>query len=593
MLLICDQLLDEDIQPSPEDFSVCANAQPFTVQAVHLKSPMQEDSSWSVISLQVDRPIPEFTEIEISYSPTHWLLWSLVHEKPLAPFEFLTLVSDQADIDGLSIQFSDLRNEFCDDIHSPEHDESHYEIKAVIKLAIDHCVQITFDKEFNMSNQPRANDFRADCGKKWLNISTAYLTKPSRNSLPELWIVLDELLESGTRLQIDYKAQDRHLKTVDGDAITAFSTSITVLKDKLNSDPVTRSVQDSALPNMPKESASKNNIHENNIQEQNTDEKNCGLDAFDEYMADLVEMSVDSGQSLPESGNSPVESEHEIDTEEQAGDSNSIVDTNSSDTNSGDTNDTDTVLIEQSVLETVGTDDTTEKSEQLDVSSLPTEPNLPFITPQTAPQTAAELQSRQQKRIDRILTILMLMVIAAIAWMVLMLAYFFLQLFGESSSTNEMCRLKLANGAQYEGLCRSGKPHGTGEMQTEKGKRIVGQWQNGNLFGSATITWSNGARYVGGTNNGKQHGTGTLSYGNGDIYEGQFENDLKHGYGTMTWASGAKYKGNYEQGKANGNGTFWNVNGSRFEGTFKNGGFTEQGTCYYSNGKSSKGACTQ
>jgi hypothetical protein len=101
--LILDQLLDSDIQPSPEDFTIRVNGREFAVRAAQLNSPMQAGSSWSVISLLLDYHLPKATDITVCYRPTQWFLSSLTDDKPLAPFEFITQIADMDSLDGIVV----------------------------------------------------------------------------------------------------------------------------------------------------------------------------------------------------------------------------------------------------------------------------------------------------------------------------------------------------------------------------------------------------------------------------------------------------------------------------------------------------------
>ena len=102
--LILDQLLDSDIQPSPEDFIIRVSGKVFPVRAVQLNSPMQTGSSWSVISLLLDCHLPKATDITVCYRPTQWFLSSLTDDKPLAPFEFITQIADMDSLDGITVE---------------------------------------------------------------------------------------------------------------------------------------------------------------------------------------------------------------------------------------------------------------------------------------------------------------------------------------------------------------------------------------------------------------------------------------------------------------------------------------------------------
>lgn len=101
LLLVCDQLLDADIQPIAEDFVVTAGDERYAVVAVDLASPMPPDSDCSALLLQMATPLPKSDRLRVTYRPTQWLMWSAVLDKSVAPFEHVVPADDKSLTDCL------------------------------------------------------------------------------------------------------------------------------------------------------------------------------------------------------------------------------------------------------------------------------------------------------------------------------------------------------------------------------------------------------------------------------------------------------------------------------------------------------------
>jgi len=86
MLLVCDQLLDEDIEPQPEDFEIVQGDVRYGVVDVQLESPSTGNAACASIVLFVDRSLAKSATLTVYYRPKQWLMWSLLHDKSVAPF---------------------------------------------------------------------------------------------------------------------------------------------------------------------------------------------------------------------------------------------------------------------------------------------------------------------------------------------------------------------------------------------------------------------------------------------------------------------------------------------------------------------------
>jgi len=96
LLLVCDQLLDADIQPIPEDFVVVIGDQHHAVIAVQLESPVPHAPACSALLLQTDVPLPKSERLRVIYRPTQWLMWSAVHDRSVVPFELAVPAEDKS-----------------------------------------------------------------------------------------------------------------------------------------------------------------------------------------------------------------------------------------------------------------------------------------------------------------------------------------------------------------------------------------------------------------------------------------------------------------------------------------------------------------
>jgi len=224
---------------------------------------------------------------------------------------------------------------------------------------------------------------------------------------------------------------------------------------------------------------------------------------------------------------------------------------------------------------------------------------------------------------DRMLAVSVLLAVTVGGFLVVMLFYIGLQIFGghtfESTKSAKprvasMCTLSLADGSRYEGQCIDGvadgqgvhiavdgsryvggwydqHPHGQGMLTMADGRTLSGTWRNGLAVGEFTLRWSNGSQYVGTLENDEPHGEGTMTFANGDVYKGGFSHNIKQGEGTMIWISGVRYEGGYKNDQPNGFGVFTAADGSRFEGMFIAGQMTQNGICYFADGRSRRGSC--
>jgi len=95
LLVVCDQLLDADIQPIPEDFVVVIGAEHHPVIAVQLESPVPHAPDCSALLLQTAAVLPKSDRLRVIYRPTQFLMWSAVHDRSVVPFELAVPADDK------------------------------------------------------------------------------------------------------------------------------------------------------------------------------------------------------------------------------------------------------------------------------------------------------------------------------------------------------------------------------------------------------------------------------------------------------------------------------------------------------------------
>jgi len=82
-----------------------------------------------------------------------------------------------------------------------------------------------------------------------------------------------------------------------------------------------------------------------------------------------------------------------------------------------------------------------------------------------------------------------------------------------------------------EGDCRNGK----GVFVHKDGRRYQGEFKNGVISGTGTLTLPNGVEYSGQFRNGRLYGVGRMTGPKGLSYEGEFRDNLFHGKGDTGW----------------------------------------------------------
>lgn len=160
------------------------------------------------------------------------------------------------------------------------------------------------------------------------------------------------------------------------------------------------------------------------------------------------------------------------------------------------------------------------------------------------------------------------------------------------------------DGAVYDGAWENDAMDGSGSYTYADGSCAKGiftdnLFTNGtyfvvNDFGEYTFTikssepvavkmvLKSGTTYSGDMKDGELTGTAQISYSNGDQYSGRVKNGYKSGQGTYKWKSGASYEGDWSEDKMHGQGTYFYANtdtGYKLTGEFEKG--LPSGQCQY------------
>ena len=72
--------------------------------------------------------------------------------------------------------------------------------------------------------------------------------------------------------------------------------------------------------------------------------------------------------------------------------------------------------------------------------------------------------------------------------------------------------------------------HGFGVQRAGNGDVLEGEWYQGRpKDGEWRITYANGDQFAGQCRDGRPHGAGTCKYANADVYTGEWEDGLRSG----------------------------------------------------------------
>jgi len=161
---------------------------------------------------------------------------------------------------------------------------------------------------------------------------------------------------------------------------------------------------------------------------------------------------------------------------------------------------------------------------------------------------------------------------------------------------------------KYEGITSNGEPDGKGILSFPDGKRVTGEWKNGNEWN--TDHFNNEGKLIGRTAKGKYNiGAGEKLKmvlflrkvsgkwgwyeegvaGKDYKYEGTIENGKPNGSGIYDTPGGNQYIGDFKDGKKHGQGTFSLSGSIIYKGKWKNGKFYGKGTFIFSNGNKGVG----
>jgi hypothetical protein len=103
--------------------------------------------------------------------------------------------------------------------------------------------------------------------------------------------------------------------------------------------------------------------------------------------------------------------------------------------------------------------------------------------------------------------------------------------------------------AEYRGGMKDGRPSGQGSYRDAAGLSYRGEWKNGSMDGSGTLTLSGGDEYTGMMRDGKASGMGRYIDVTGEIFDGYFTDGRRDGFGTTTLPNAKSYRSRWVQGQ--------------------------------------------
>lgn len=154
-----------------------------------------------------------------------------------------------------------------------------------------------------------------------------------------------------------------------------------------------------------------------------------------------------------------------------------------------------------------------------------------------------------------------------------------------SSHRIKLGKIRMDNGAIFEGEWFHGYRDGEGTMTWPNGCVYVGSWENGCAQGRGKLLFERGEYYEGNFFQDKADGYGEYYFKDGSVYKGQWKGDKQHGEGVETWADGTTYSGNFVQGHKHGIGKMNFPLKGKFEGEFRLGIIHGRGTFYFKTGQ--------
>jgi len=573
LYFVFDEVLDTDLQPSPADFSVFEGETRRVVRACTLKAAVRKAKSWSLISLLLDEAVTPGTQITIQYHPNQWFMWSLETEESIEPFESTITVSATGALRGVNLEVDNQNLEAVPDAGTV------MDAEPDVEFAFERRIKITFNKELDITHQPKPENFRAESEESWLEISSVYLahagkSKTDNTPWPELWLMFRDNLEPGSNVEIGYKAPEKGLRTLDGAAVNSFRVRARVSRH--DPDLETDATNDSQI--MP--AAPDNGAYE---------EENQGkiVKLFSEEQKE--EASSPAEYENPYAKKEEEKDASKKDSEQESEDDESLPD------NDFDEFSFDPALEEEpiqqgprQVIRTYLKDGSSitldEEDLAAEIQKMQAESKLES-TQTVEPVVLKKEAVTRPKRGKFLAKLAKGLGLFIVFWIAAAAIVYGLKLVGidilgggDTSATPQQvageqrkpCQMEYHDGSRYEGECLGNKRDGGGVYYWKSGDIYKGDWVQD-----------------------RQEGSGMLQHKNGDVYTGSFKNNQKHGMGAMKWASGARYQGSYKNGKFDGKGTYWSPNGTRFEGRFQDGHTTAEGTCFLADGSTKEGACPQ
>ncbi|MCD9460262.1 MORN repeat-containing protein [Marinibactrum halimedae] len=238
--IILDHMLDLDMKPNPEDFSVALPISEYPEHgalepaALDIQIQPEKHPNRAAIVLVMDEAIPPVTEVELHYHPQQWLMWSVTIDEPLEAFVLAVPVDFVESAGGNNVS-----NKLIHSLkqQSPEATPVKQEVVPLepeVRRITPTTLDISLNKDLIQHQGVSVNDFRAEAEDYWLTVVGAALYQPAPTEPHQIRLQLREELTEGETIRIAFKAKRYPITTLDGTNITNFEVTTKVLFEKVD-----------------------------------------------------------------------------------------------------------------------------------------------------------------------------------------------------------------------------------------------------------------------------------------------------------------------------------------------------------------------
>ncbi|WP_317931229.1 hypothetical protein [Halioxenophilus sp. WMMB6] len=224
--LAFDQLLDSDLKPNPDDFSIslplCEAGGDSTVRPIHLeiKNRDTDQGPLSTIILVLDHPLPPVSEMELHYHPLELLMWSNTTGDSIEPFILhLPVKLSRQEPKGA------LPAKLLESLANKAKKQKAPELPPAITHVEGNRINVCLNRQLIPHQGVAAGDFRAEAEDHWCTVTAAAIHQSGKDEPHEVQLGIKEKLEPGAVLTIAFKAKRYPMTALDGSQISSFKVS--------------------------------------------------------------------------------------------------------------------------------------------------------------------------------------------------------------------------------------------------------------------------------------------------------------------------------------------------------------------------------